>query len=97
MCCGRRLHPLLLRAGRSLDDAAWSGGVEYGGTCLPAVNQADSGPPDALVAAAQWRRLPGRGYASEAVHWYQRVLAERGRSSARAPASSRPGFNLAKA
>jgi tetratricopeptide (TPR) repeat protein len=73
-------HPLLLRAGRSLDGARLAGpAVEYWRELAVACdNKLPPGHPDALVVAAQ---LAGAylaaGYGAEAVTWYQRVLAER--------------------
>jgi tetratricopeptide (TPR) repeat protein len=73
-------HPLLLRAGRSLDTARLAGpAVEYWREmAVSCDNKLPPGHPDALVVAAQ---LAGAyltaGYGAEAVAWYQRVLAER--------------------
>ena len=73
-------HPLLLRAGRSLDSARLAGpAVEYWRELsVHCDNKLAPGHPDALVVAAQ---LAGAylaaGYGGEAVTWYQRVLAER--------------------
>jgi tetratricopeptide (TPR) repeat protein len=73
-------HPLLLRAGRSLDRARLAGpAVEYWRELsVHCDNKLAPGHPDALVVAAQ---LAGAylaaGYGAEAVTWYQRVLAER--------------------
>ena len=73
-------HPLLLRAGRSLDIARLAGpAVEYWREmAVSCDNKLPPGHPDALVVAAQ---LAGAyltaGYGAEAVAWYQRVLAER--------------------
>jgi tetratricopeptide (TPR) repeat protein len=73
-------HPLLLRAGRSLDNARLAGpAVEYWREmAVSCDNKLPPGHPDALVVAAQ---LAGAyltaGYGAEAVAWYQRVLAER--------------------
>ena len=73
-------HPLLLRAGRSLDGARLAGpAVEYWRELsIHCDNKLAPGHPDALVVAAQ---LAGAylaaGYGAEAVTWYQRVLAER--------------------
>jgi hypothetical protein len=73
-------HPLLLRAGRSLDSARLAGpAVEYWRELsIHCDNKLAPGHPDALVVAAQ---LAGAylaaGYGAEAVTWYQRVLAER--------------------
>jgi tetratricopeptide (TPR) repeat protein len=73
-------HPLLLRAGRSLDAARLAGpAVEYWRElAVGCDNKLPPGHPDALVVASQ---LAGAylaaGYGAEAVAWYQRVLAER--------------------
>jgi tetratricopeptide (TPR) repeat protein len=78
-------HPLLLRAGRSLDRARLAGSaVEYWRELAIACdNKLPPGHPDALVVASQ---LAGAylvaGYGAEAVAWYQRVLAERSRELA---------------
>ncbi len=78
-------HPLLLRAGRSFDEAALAGpAVEYWrdlatrcDTKLPPEH------PDALVVAGHLAdAFLAAGYAGEAVHWYQRVLTERARELA---------------
>jgi tetratricopeptide (TPR) repeat protein len=94
-------HPLLLRAGRSLDGARLVGpAVEYWrdlaarcDTKLPPSH------PDALVVAGQLAdAYLAAGYAGEAVHWYQRVLAERGRELAPGhPALIAARVSLAKA
>jgi tetratricopeptide (TPR) repeat protein len=78
-------HPLLLRAGRSLDDARLVGpAVEYWRDLAARCDtKLMPGHPDALVVAAQLAAAYlAAGYAEEAVHWYQRVLAERGRELA---------------
>jgi tetratricopeptide (TPR) repeat protein len=73
-------HPLLLRAGQSLDSARLAGpAVEYWRELsVHCDNKLAPGHPDALVVAAQ---LAGAylaaGYGAEAATWYQRVLAER--------------------
>jgi tetratricopeptide (TPR) repeat protein len=78
-------HPLLLRAGQSLDSARLAGpAVEYWRELAVACdNKLPPGHPDALVVASH---LAGAylaaGYGSEAVAWYQRVLAERSRELA---------------
>ncbi len=78
-------HPLLLRIGRSLDAArlvgpaveCWRDLAARCDTKLP------PGHPDALVVAAHLAAAYlAAGYAAESVHWYQRVLAERGRELA---------------
>src|SRR6202030_3913235 len=71
-------HPVLLRAGRSLDGAGLVGpAVEYWRElAITCDNKLAPGHPDALVVAAQ---LAGAylaaGYGAEAVAWYQRGLA----------------------
>jgi tetratricopeptide (TPR) repeat protein len=78
-------HPLLLRAGRSLDTARLAGpAVEYWRElAVGCDNKLPPGHPDALVVASH---LAGAyltaGYGAEAVAWYQRVLAERSRELA---------------
>jgi tetratricopeptide (TPR) repeat protein len=78
-------HPVLLRAGRSLDDARLVGpAVEYWRDLSARCDtKLMPGHPDALVVAAHLAAAYlAAGYAGEAVHWYQRVLAERGRELA---------------
>ena len=94
-------HPLLLRAGRSLDGARLVGPAVEHWRELAA--RCDSklipGHPDTLVVAAQLAAayLAG-GYAADAVTWYQRVLAERGRDLAPGhPAIIAARVNLARA
>ncbi len=94
-------HPLLLRAGRSLDDARLVGpAVEYWRDLSARCDtKLIPGHPDALVVggylAAAYKAA---GYATEAVHWYQRVLAERGRELAPGhPAIITVRVSLAKA
>jgi tetratricopeptide (TPR) repeat protein len=94
-------HPVLLRAGRSLDDARLAGpAVEY---WRDLATRCDTklmpGHPDALVVAAHLAAAYlAAGYAEEAVHWYQRVLAERGRELAPGhPAVIAARVSLAKA
>jgi len=75
-------HQLLLRAGRSLDDARLVGpAVEYWRDLSARCDtKLMPGHPDALVVAGHLAAAYlVAGYAGEAVHWYQRVLAERGR------------------
>jgi tetratricopeptide (TPR) repeat protein len=94
-------HSLLLRVGRSLDDARLVGpSVEYWRDLSARCDtKLMPGHPDALVVAAHLAAAYlAAGYADEAVHWYQRVLAERGRELA----PGHPGIilgrvNLAKA
>ncbi|MGH3199000.1 MAG: tetratricopeptide repeat protein [Streptosporangiaceae bacterium] len=94
-------HPVLLRAGRSLDDARLAGPAVEHWRDLSA--RCDTklmpGHPDALVVAAQLAAaFLAAGYAGEAVHWRQRVLAERGRELAPGhPAIIAARVNLAKA
>ena len=75
-------HPLLLRAGRSLDAARLVGpAVEYWQD-LSARCETELTPchPDAQVVAAQLAAAYlAANYAAEAVRWYQSVLAIRGR------------------
>ncbi len=94
-------HPLLLRVGRSLDSARLIGPAVEHWRDLAA--RCDSklipGHPDTLVVAAQLAAayLAG-GYAADAVTWYQRVLAERGRELAPGhPAIIAARVNLARA
>ena len=94
-------HPVLLRAGRSLDDARLAGpAVEYWRDLSARCDtKLMPGHPDALVVAAHLAAAYlAAGYAGEAVHWYQRVLAERGRELAPGhPAIIAARINLAKA
>ena len=94
-------HPLLLRAGRSLDEGRLVGpAVEYWRDLSARCDtKLMPGHPDALVVAAQLAAAYlAAGYASEAVHWYQRVLAERGRELAPGhPAIIAARVSLAKA
>src|ERR1700749_646769 len=74
-------HPLLLRAGRSLDDARLVGpAVEYWRDLSARCDtKLIPGHPDALVVGSHLAAAYlAAGYAGEAVHWYQRVLADRG-------------------
>jgi tetratricopeptide (TPR) repeat protein len=94
-------HPLLLRVGRSLDGARMIGPAVEHWRDLAA--RCDSklvpGHPDTLVVAAHLAAayLAG-GYAADAVTWYQRVLAERGRELAPGhPAIVAARVNLARA
>ena len=94
-------HPVLLRAGRSLDDARLVGpAVEYWRDLAARCDtKLMPGHPDALVVAAHLAAAYlAAGYAGEAVHWYQRVLAERGRELAPGhPAIIAARVSLAKA
>ena len=94
-------HPVLLRAGRSLDDGRLVGpAVEYWRDLSARCDtKLMPGHPDAVVVAAYLAAAYlAAGYAGEAVHWYQRVLAERGRELAPGhPAIITARINLAKA
>ena len=73
-------HPLLLRAGRSLDRARLAGpAVEYWRElAVHCDNKLPPEHPDALVVAAHVAgAYLAAGYGGEAVTWYRRVLAER--------------------
>jgi tetratricopeptide (TPR) repeat protein len=77
------LHPLLMRAGQSLDDASLTGpAVDYW-TQLTSTGDQVFGPghPDSMVAV---ERLAGAyvaaGRVPEAVAWYQRIMADWGRA-----------------
>jgi tetratricopeptide (TPR) repeat protein len=73
-------HPLLMRAGRSLDTARLAGpAVEYWRElAVSCDNKLPPGHPDALVVAAQLASAYlVAGYGAEAVAWSERVLAER--------------------
>jgi tetratricopeptide (TPR) repeat protein len=93
-------HPLMLRAGRSLDSARMVGPAVEHWRDLAA--RCDSklipGHPDTLVVAAQLAAAYlAAGYAADAVTWYQRVLAERGRELAPGhPAIVAARVNLAR-
>jgi len=94
-------HPLLLRAGRSLDGARMVGPAVEHWRDLAA--RCDSklipGHPDTLVVAAHLAAAYlAAGYAADAVTWYQRVLAERGRELAAGhPAIIAARVNLGRA
>ncbi len=78
-------HPLLMRAGRSLDTAQLAGpAVEYWRElAVSCDNKLPPGHPDALVVAtALAGAYLAAGYAAEAVAWFERVLAERSRELA---------------
>jgi tetratricopeptide (TPR) repeat protein len=94
-------HPLLLRAGRSLDAARLAGpAVEYWRElAVHCDNKLAPGHPDALVVASQLATAYlAAGYGAEAVTWYQRVLAERSRELAPGhPAIIAARVNLARA
>ena len=94
-------HPLLLRAGRSLDEGrmvssaveCWQDLAARCDTKLP------PGHPDAVVVADQLAAAYLQaGQARDAVQWYQRVLAERTRELAPGhPASMATRVSLARA
>ena len=94
-------HPLLLRAGQSLDLARLVGpAVEYWRElAVHCDNKLPPGHPDALVVASQLATAYlAAGYGAEAVTWYRRVLAERIRELAPGhPAIIAARVNLAKA
>ena len=78
-------HPLLLRVGRSLDEARLAGPAVDFWSDLAARCDAKLTPghPDALTVAAQLAAAYlTAGQAEEAVQWYQRVLADRTRELA---------------
>ena len=78
-------HPLLLRAGESLDEAGLAGpAVEYWrDLAVRCDTKLPPDHPDALVVAGHLAdAFLAAGYAGEAVHWYQRVLKERDRELA---------------
>ena len=77
-------HPLLLRAGRSLDGARLIGpAVEYWRDLASRCDKLSPGHPDALAVAGQLAAAYlAAGQAGEAVTWYRRVLTERGRELA---------------
>jgi tetratricopeptide (TPR) repeat protein len=75
-------HPLLLRVGRSLDEARLAGPAVDFWSDLAARCDAKLTPghPDTLAVAAQLAAAYlAAGNAAEAVQWYQRVLADRTR------------------
>ena len=75
-------HPLLLRVGRSLDEARLTGpAVEFWQDLAARCDaKLTPGHPDALVVADQLAAAYlAAGNAAEAVQWYQRVLADRTR------------------
>ena len=82
---GDGCHPLLLRVGRSLDEAGLAGPAVDFWSDLAARCDAKLtvGHPDALMVAAQLAAAYlTAGRAEEAVQWYQRVLADRTRELA---------------
>jgi tetratricopeptide (TPR) repeat protein len=78
-------HPLLLRVGRSLDEARLTGPAVEFWADLAARCDAKLAPghPDALAVAARLAAAYlAAGQADQAVQWYQRVLADRTRELA---------------
>lgn len=94
-------HPLLMRVGRSLDQARLvEPAVEYWRDLAARCDaKLAPGHPDILVVAAQLAdAYLAAAQAEEAVQWYQRVLAERGRELAPGhPAIVAIRVNLARA
>jgi tetratricopeptide (TPR) repeat protein len=94
-------HPVLLRAGRSLDSAQLAeSAMRYWQELAERCDaKLASGHPDTLVVAAHLAAAYlAAGHADEAVLWYQRVLAERGRELAPGhPAIIAARVDLAKA
>jgi tetratricopeptide (TPR) repeat protein len=76
-------HPLLLRAGQSLDDASLTGpAVDYWAE-LTAIGDQVFGPghPESMVTVERLASaFVAAGRVSEAVAWYQRVMAEWGKA-----------------
>ena len=94
-------HPLLLRAGRSLDGARLIGpAVEYWRDLASRCDtKLSPGHPDALAVAGQLAAAYlAAGQAGEAVTWYRRVLTERGHELAPGhPAIAAARVSLARA
>jgi tetratricopeptide (TPR) repeat protein len=94
-------HPLLVRAGRSLDQARLAGSaVEYWRDLAARCDTklAPDHPDVVLVAARLAEAYLAASYAEDAVHWYQRVLVERGSELAPGhPAIVAIRVNLARA
>ncbi len=94
-------HPLLLRAGQSLDMARLLGpAVEHWrDLSVHCDNKLPPEHPDALVVASHLAAAYlAAGYGAEAVTWYRRVLTERGRELAPGhPAIISARVNLAHA
>jgi tetratricopeptide (TPR) repeat protein len=94
-------HPLLLRVGRSLDEARLAGpAVEFWQDLAARCDaKLTPGHPDALVVADQLAAAYlAAGNAEEAVQWYQRVLADRTRELAPGhPATVAARVSLARA
>jgi len=71
-------HPLLIRAGCSLDDARLTGpAVEYWRRLAAYVDQVPGHPDTAAVTARLAAASLASGKGAEAATWYRRVLAER--------------------
>jgi tetratricopeptide (TPR) repeat protein len=94
-------HPLLLRVGRSLDEARLAGpAVDFWADLAARCDaKLTPGHPDALEVAAQLAAAYlAAGNAEEAVQWYQRVLADRTRELAAGhPAIMSARVSLARA
>lgn len=78
-------HPLLLRTGRSFDEARFVGSAveHWRELAVRCDTKLPPDHPDALVVAAHLAAAyMAAGYGGEAVAWYQRVLTERGRELA---------------
>jgi tetratricopeptide (TPR) repeat protein len=77
------LHPLLLRAGKSLDDASLTGpAVDYW-TQLTSTGDQVLGPghPESMIAVERLAAAYVKaGRVSEAIAWYQRIMVEWGRA-----------------
>ena len=77
------LHPLLLRAGQSLDDASLTGpAVDYWTQLTSTGDQVfGAGHPDSMIAVERLASAyVAAGRVSEAVAWYQRIMADWGRA-----------------
>jgi tetratricopeptide (TPR) repeat protein len=77
------LHPLLLRAGRSLDDASLTGpAVEYWAQLTATSDQVfGQGHPESMVAVERLASsYVAAGRLAEAVTWYQRMMTEWGQA-----------------
>ena len=73
-------HPLLIRAGRSLDDARLTGpAVEHWRHLASYAEQVPGHPDAAAVTARLAAAYLAAGEGAEAATWYRRVLAERTR------------------
>jgi tetratricopeptide (TPR) repeat protein len=77
------LHPLLMRAGQSLDDASLTGAaVDYWTQLTSTGDQVfGAGHPDSMVAVERLAAAyVAAGRVSEAVAWFQRIMADWGRA-----------------